>query len=72
MLFRSILQLLHANRGKVLDRNTIFDACWGANYMPNSRSLDQHISQLRKRIELNPARPRIIQTVHNAGYRYDA
>ena len=67
-----ILQLLHENRGRVLDRNTIFDACWGMNYMPNSRSLDQHISQLRKRIEINPAAPRIIRTVHNAGYRYDA
>ena len=67
-----ILQLLYENRGRVLDRNTIFDACWGMNYMPNSRSLDQHISQLRKRIEINPAKPRIILTVHSAGYRYDA
>ena len=67
-----ILQLLYENRGRVLDRNTIFDACWGMNYMPNSRSLDQHISQLRKRIEINPAKPKIIRTVHNAGYRYDA
>lgn len=66
-----ILQLLYENRGRVLDRNTIFDACWGMNYMPNSRSLDQHISQLRKRIEINPVKPRIILTVHSAGYRYD-
>ncbi len=66
-----ILQLLHAHRGRVLDRNTIFDACWGMNYLPNSRSLDQHISQLRKRVERNPAEPEIIRTVHNAGYRYE-
>lgn len=66
-----ILQLLYDNRGRVLDRNTLFDVCWGMNYMPNSRSLDQHISQLRKRIELDPADPRIIRTVHNAGYRYE-
>jgi DNA-binding response OmpR family regulator len=66
-----ILQMLYDNRGRVLDRNTLFDTCWGMNYMPNSRSLDQHISQLRKRIEVNPAKPRIILTVHNAGYRYD-
>ena len=66
-----ILQMLYDNRGRVLDRNTLFDTCWGMNYMPNSRSLDQHISQLRKRIEANPAKPRIILTVHNAGYRYD-
>ena len=66
-----ILQLLHENRGRVLDRNTLFDVCWGMNHMPNSRSLDQHISQLRKRIEINPAEPKIIRTVHSAGYRYD-
>jgi DNA-binding response OmpR family regulator len=67
----AILGLLHRNRGLVLDRNMIFDTCWGMNYMPNSRSLDQHISQLRKRIERDPRNPRIIRTVHGAGYRYD-
>ncbi|MCA9443162.1 MAG: winged helix-turn-helix domain-containing protein, partial [Candidatus Omnitrophica bacterium] len=33
--------------------------------------LDQHISQLRKRIELDPKDPKIIRTVHGVGYRYD-
>ncbi|MBT3191002.1 MAG: response regulator transcription factor [Verrucomicrobia bacterium] len=67
----SILKLLAGNRGKVLDRDTIFNTCWGLDYMPNSRTLDQHISQLRKRIELDPKHPAIITTVHNAGYRYE-
>lgn len=66
-----ILDLLHRNKGKVLDRNTLFDECWGLDYMPNSRSLDQHISQLRKKIEHDPKAPSIIRTVHNAGYRYE-
>ncbi|MDP6523024.1 MAG: response regulator transcription factor [Kiritimatiellia bacterium] len=66
-----ILDLLYRNKGKVLDRNTLFDECWGLDYMPNSRSLDQHISQLRKRIEMDPKAPSIIRTVHNAGYRYE-
>ncbi len=66
-----ILRLFAENKGKVLDRDTIFNACWGLNYMPNSRTLDQHISQLRKRVELDPKHPAIITTVHNAGYRYD-
>jgi DNA-binding response OmpR family regulator len=39
--------------------------------VPNSRTLDQHIAQLRKRIEVNPASPSIISTVHGVGYRYD-
>ena len=67
----SILRLLSENKGKVIDRDTLFNHCWGLNYMPNSRTLDQHISQLRKRIEHDPKKPTIIKTVHNAGYRYD-
>jgi len=66
-----ILQFFHANPGRVLTRDAIFNACWGEDHMPNSRSLDQHISQLRKRIEKDPKKPGIIQTVHNAGYRYE-
>jgi two-component system alkaline phosphatase synthesis response regulator PhoP len=65
-----LLQLLFSHRGRVLDRNTIFNHCWGEDYFPNSRSLDQHVSQLRKRIELDPKAPVIIRTVHGAGYRY--
>jgi DNA-binding response OmpR family regulator len=66
-----ILQILHENAGKALDRNTIFRFGWGEDYFPNSRTLDQHISQLRKRVEADPREPKLIQTVHGVGYRYD-
>ncbi len=66
-----ILELLHANRGKVVTRDMFFDSCWGYDFMPNSRTLDQHISQLRKRIERDPKAPEIIRTVHGAGYRFE-
>ena len=68
----SILELLHSNQGKVVDRNTLFDHCWGQSYLPNSRTLDQHISKLRKLIEKDPQNPEIIRTVHGVGYRYDS
>jgi DNA-binding response OmpR family regulator len=67
----SILTLLNENTGKVCSRDHIFDVCWGLNYCPNSRSLDQHISQLRRRIERDPHAPTIVRTVHGAGYRYE-
>ena len=67
----AILEYLFQNRGRVVDRDSLFDAAWGSNYMPNSRSLDQHISQLRKRIEKDPKVPTIIKTVHGAGYRFE-
>jgi DNA-binding response OmpR family regulator len=66
-----ILDLLARNRGRVLDRDTIFNQCWGMNFFPSSRTLDQHISKLRKRIERDPQNPAIIRTVHGIGYRYD-
>ncbi|MCH2212651.1 MAG: response regulator transcription factor [Fuerstiella sp.] len=66
-----LLQLLHENVGKALDRNTLFRQAWGEDYLPSSRTLDQHISQLRKRVEVDPKHPRIIRTVHGVGYRYD-
>jgi DNA-binding response OmpR family regulator len=65
-----ILQLLHHEQGRAVPRDTFFERCWGFQYLPQSRSLDQHISQLRKRIELDPKHPAIIQTVHGIGYRY--
>lgn len=66
-----VLLVFHRRRGQVVDRNTLCDEAWGADYFPSSRALDQHISQLRKKIEMNPASPQIIRTVHAAGYRYE-
>ncbi len=67
-----ILVLLFRSAGKVVDRNTLMNYAWDQDYLPNSRTLDQHISQLRKRIEVDPKQPTIIQTVHGAGYRFEA
>ncbi len=66
-----ILQLLARSQGKALHRDAFFDECWGFDYLPNSRTLDQHISQLRKKVELDPKEPLIIKTVHGVGYRYE-
>jgi two-component system, OmpR family, alkaline phosphatase synthesis response regulator PhoP len=67
----AILRVLHEHAGEVVNRDTLFDKCWDLNYVPNSRTLDQHVSQLRKRIERDPKHPALIATVHGVGYRYD-
>ncbi|MCC6507467.1 MAG: response regulator transcription factor [Pirellulaceae bacterium] len=67
-----ILQLLFVEAGQVVDRNRLMNHAWGQEYLPTSRTLDQHVSQLRKRIEQDPKHPAIIQTVHGIGYRYDS
>ena len=66
-----ILTLLHREAGRVVDRDTFFRECWGYDHLPNSRTLDQHISKLRKRVERDSEVPVIIRTVHGVGYRYD-
>jgi len=55
----------------VLDRYRILDAVWGAGYRGMSRTLDQHIAQLRKKVETDPAQPEFIETVYGIGYRYN-
>jgi DNA-binding response OmpR family regulator len=67
----AILAALYERRGQAVSRDELFDLAWGRDYMPNSRALDQYVSALRKKIELDPAAPRIIRTVHGVGYRYD-
>ncbi len=66
----AILALLHERAGEVIDRDTFFNRCWGVDYFPDSRTLDQHVAKLRKRIEPDPANPEIIETVRGAGYRH--
>ena len=65
-----LLRLFIDNESKVLDRNTILDKIWGIRYEGTTRTLDQHILQLRKKIEETPAVPRYILTVHGVGYRF--
>ena len=67
----AILATLYARRGQAVSRDELFDLAWGRDYMPNSRALDQYVSALRKKIEIDPAAPRIIRTVHGVGYRHD-
>jgi DNA-binding response OmpR family regulator len=67
-----ILQVLFDHPGQAVHRDTLFQHVWGYDHLPNSRTLDQHISQLRKRIEQDPKSPAIIRTVHNVGYRYES
>lgn len=66
-----ILQCFKNNAGKIVSRDMLFDFVWGYDHCPNSRTLDQHISKLRKSIEADPQNPILIQTIHGHGYRYN-
>jgi len=66
----AILTLLHERRGEAVDRDTLLDRCWGIDYFPESRTLDQHIAKLRKKLGDDPADPRVLETVRGVGYRF--
>jgi len=66
----AILTLLHERRGEAVDRDTLLDRCWGMDYFPESRTLDQHIAKLRKKLGDDPAEPRVLETVRGVGYRF--
>jgi DNA-binding response OmpR family regulator len=66
----ALLRLFMNREGEALDRVTIMDEVWGIRYEGTTRTLDQHIAGLRKKIEADAARPRHITTVHGTGYRF--
>ncbi|HET6450176.1 MAG TPA: response regulator transcription factor [Spirochaetia bacterium] len=66
----ALLQLFVAREGQALDRFTIMDEVWGVRYEGTTRTLDQHVAGLRKKVEADPAHPRHITTVHGVGYRF--
>jgi len=67
-----LLKFFYAHPDEVLSRNRLLNAVWGIDYYGTTRTLDQHIAQLRKKIEPDPRCPSIITTVHGVGYRYES
>lgn len=66
----NLIRLFHAHPGEVLARDRILNDIWGVSYYGTTRTLDQHVAQLRKKVEQDPANPSLITTVHGIGYRY--
>jgi len=65
-----ILKYLIAQRGKVVSRNNLLDKIWGYESYPTTRTIDNHILKLRKKIEDDPAHPGYIISVYGVGYRF--
>jgi two-component system, OmpR family, KDP operon response regulator KdpE len=65
----ALLRLLAVNEGKLLTHKAILREVWGAAYQSESHYLHVYVSQLRQKIERDPARPRYLLTETGAGYR---
>ncbi len=66
-----LLQILLQHRGEVIEREELFKKVWDTNYTGDTRTLDVHISWLRRAIEMDPDHPRFLHTVRGVGYRLD-
>jgi DNA-binding response OmpR family regulator len=64
-----LLEVFYQRKGEVLSRNDLLNAAWGVDYFGTTRTLDQHVAQLRKKIETDPASPEYLLTVHGVGYK---
>jgi DNA-binding response OmpR family regulator len=67
-----LIEYFYDRPGQVLTREDLLADIWGVEYTGTTRTLDQHIAQLRKKIERDPRNPLTITTVHGVGYRYEA
>ena len=65
-----LLRFFFEHDGEVLERSAILDEVWGMKYEGTTRTLDQHVANLRRKIEKDPSQPRHILTVHGVGYRF--
>ncbi len=66
-----LLELLLANAGRVLTRETLIDRVWGVDYVGDTKTLDVHVKRLRSKVEDDPAVPSRIVTIRGLGYKYE-
>ncbi len=64
-----LLRVLAQNEGKLLTHRMLLREVWGPAYQNESHYLHVYVSQLRRKIEADPARPRYLLTEPGAGYR---
>jgi DNA-binding response OmpR family regulator len=64
-----VLRYLAIYAGDVVTRDELLDEVWGYQKYPTTRTVDNHIAQLRSKIEENPTKPRYLITIHGIGYK---
>jgi DNA-binding response OmpR family regulator len=66
-----ILRFFFQNRGQVIDVRTLYENVWGEKYLSSSNNTVMvHVLNLRKKLESDPANPKLIRTVWGKGYQF--
>jgi DNA-binding response OmpR family regulator len=66
-----LLSFFVRSRGRVLSREQLIAGAWTPDTFASDRIVDNHIANLRRKIEPDPARPRYLRNVRGLGYRFD-
>ena len=67
-----LLKILVQNKGRVVNKEKLFNQVWGIDSDSDFSTLTVHINKLREKIEKNPKKPEMIKTVWGIGYRFEA
>ncbi len=67
-----ILRMLIERRGEVVSRQDLLRKVWGYVHLPTTRTVDNHIARLRKKLEKDVENPIHVVTVHGLGYRFES
>ena len=67
----ALLKTLIEHQGEVVEREQLFKEVWETDYTGDTRTLDVHVSWLRRAIELDPLKPKFLKTIRGFGYRLD-
>jgi len=65
-----ILKYFLSRPGEVVNRNDLLDKVWGYEKFPTTRTIDNHILKLRKKIEDDPSHPEHILSIYGEGYKF--
>jgi DNA-binding response OmpR family regulator len=66
-----LLKTLIEHKGDVIERKALFSQVWETDYTDDTRTLDVHVSWLRRAIEIDPEQPKFLKTIRGVGYRLD-
>jgi DNA-binding response OmpR family regulator len=67
----SMLRLLAESEGQPVTRDQFLDIVWGYGAFPTTRTVDNHVASLRRKLEKDAENPRWIKTVHGVGYKLE-
>jgi two-component system, OmpR family, response regulator len=65
-----LLAHLMGHRGRAFSRDQLLEQVWGYDYAGDTRTVDVHVRWLREKVETDPSRPELIETVRGVGYRF--